>query len=386
LQNGVAGRYAAAFLLVLLAGKMLATSLTIGIGGSGGVFAPSLFMGAMLGTAAGDLLHLAVPHLAGPPGAYGLVGMGAVFAGAARAPITAVLIIFELTGDYAIVLPLMTAVVLAAGVSAKLSADTIYTLKLRRRGIDLLRGRPASVLEILTVADAMRPVLAALTPESSLDQVIARFAADGCEALPVVDDDGTYRGTVTAREAEEAARSNTLDATAGQLARALPALHAGQTLHSALTALLAREGSGLPVLSADGTRLAGWLNHRDVLRAYATRLRRATAQPGPVPADRTATPAEASGQDTADLGGYRVIDIELTSTQAPAGLRLAELAWPPSAHLLALRRDGCTTAATSGTILQQGDRLTILLPAGHAADADELLRGTPAAGPGPGPG
>jgi CIC family chloride channel protein len=246
--------------------------------------------------------------------------MGAVFADAARVPITAVLIIFELTGDYAVVLPPMTAVVLAAAVSARLSADTIYTLKLRRRGIDLLRGR-----------------------------------------------------------SEEAARSNTLDATAGQLARALPALHAGQSLHSALTVLLAHEGSGLPVLSADGAHLAGWLNHRDVLRAYATRLRRATAQPGPVSA---ATHAEASPQGTADLGGYRVIDLELTSAQAPAGLRLAELSWPPSAHLLALRRDGRTTPATPGTTLQQGDRLTILLPAGHAADTDELLRDTPATGPG----
>jgi CIC family chloride channel protein len=240
------------------------------------------------------------------------------------------------------------------------------------------------VLEILTVADAMRPVPAPLASGTPLDQVIARFAADGCEALPVADDDGTYRGTVTAREAEEAARSNTLEATAGQLARALPALHAGQTLHSALTALLAHEGSGLPVLSADSARLAGWLNRRDLLRAYATRLRRATAQPGPVSPARTAT--QASGQGTADLGGYRVIDIELTGTQAPAGLRLAELSWPPSAHLPALRRDGRATPAAPGTILQQGDRLTILLPAGHAADADELLRGTPATGTGPGPG
>src|ERR1044071_3775793 len=146
LQDGVAGRYAAGFLLVLLGGKMLATNVTIGIGGSGGVFAPSL-LGAMLGTAFGDLLHVMVPHLAGPPGAYGLVGMGAVFAGAARAPITAVLIIFELTGDSASVLLLMPSVVLAPGVSARISPDTIYTLKLRRRGIDILRGRSANVLE-----------------------------------------------------------------------------------------------------------------------------------------------------------------------------------------------------------------------------------------------
>ncbi len=165
LQNGVTGHYAVWFLLVLLVGKMFATSLTIGIGGSGGVFAPALFMGAMLGTAFGDGAHALFPGLTAPAGAYGLVGMGALFAGAARAPITAVLIIFELTGDYSIVLPLMTAIVLAAGLSSRLGKDTIYTLKLRRRGIDVLRGRSANLMEILTVADAMQPVPAALSQD-----------------------------------------------------------------------------------------------------------------------------------------------------------------------------------------------------------------------------
>ena len=137
LGDGVAGKYAIAFLLVLLVGKMVATSLTIGIGGSGGVFAPSLFIGAMLGSAFGEVMHLLAPTVAGPVGAYGLIGMGAVFAGAARAPITAVVIMFELTGEYSIILPLMAAIVLATGISHRLSGDTIYTLKLRRRGVDL---------------------------------------------------------------------------------------------------------------------------------------------------------------------------------------------------------------------------------------------------------
>ena len=117
LGHAVSGGYAVWFLIGLLAGKLVATSLTIAIGGSGGVFAPSLFMGAMLGTAYGDAVSGVAPHLAGPAGAYGLVGMGAVFAGAARAPITAVLIIFELTGDYHIILPLMVAVVIATAVA-----------------------------------------------------------------------------------------------------------------------------------------------------------------------------------------------------------------------------------------------------------------------------
>ncbi len=120
LQNAVAGQIVLGLLLVLLAGKMIATSLTIGIGGSGGVFAPSLFMGAMLGTAFGVVASALFHGAVGPPGAYGLVGMGAVFAGSARAPITAVIIIFELTGDYTIILPLMVAIVAAAGVSSLL--------------------------------------------------------------------------------------------------------------------------------------------------------------------------------------------------------------------------------------------------------------------------
>jgi CIC family chloride channel protein len=144
LEDGLAGQYALGFLLLLAVGKMLATSLTIGIGGSGGVFAPSLFVGGLAGTAFGGLAATLFPALHLAPGAFGLVGMAAVFAGAAHAPITAVLIVFELTGDYAVILPLMIAVVLATGVSHLVSRHTIYTLKLLRRGIDLDAPVPAS--------------------------------------------------------------------------------------------------------------------------------------------------------------------------------------------------------------------------------------------------
>lgn len=142
LENGVLGKYTVLFLLVLLVGKMFATSLTIGIGGSGGVFAPSLFIGAMLGSAYGQIVGDLFPQVAGPVGAYGLIGMGAVFAGAARAPITAVIILFELTDEYSIILPLMAAIVIATEVSHLISRDSIYTLKLSRRGIDLNQPRP----------------------------------------------------------------------------------------------------------------------------------------------------------------------------------------------------------------------------------------------------
>jgi CIC family chloride channel protein len=128
LESALREQYGPERLILLLIGKIVATSLTIAIGGSGGVFAPTLFMGAMLGTAYGGWLHAAWPDLTGPAGAYGLVGMGAVFAAAARAPMTAVVSILELTGEYQLLVPLMLAVALAAGLGHLLSRDTIFRL------------------------------------------------------------------------------------------------------------------------------------------------------------------------------------------------------------------------------------------------------------------
>ncbi|MGH3050726.1 MAG: chloride channel protein, partial [Gaiellaceae bacterium] len=185
LEHAIRGGYVVWLLLALLAGKVVATSLTIAIGGSGGVFAPSLFMGAMLGSAYGVGVHHLLPGVTGPAGAYGIVGMGAVFAGAARAPITAVIIIFELTGDYRIILPLMFAVVLAAGVSNLLSRGTIYTLKMRRRGIDIMRGRGANLMQLLNLAEAMQPLPDALDSETPLNEVIARLGEAPADGLLV---------------------------------------------------------------------------------------------------------------------------------------------------------------------------------------------------------
>lgn len=158
LEGAIHGRYVVGALLAFLVGKIVATSLTMAIGGSGGVFAPSLFIGAMLGTAFGVGAHDLLPGATAGAGAYGLVGMAAVFAAAARAPITAILIVFELTGDYSIILPLMLAVVVATGLSKVVSDDTIYTLKLRRRGIDIDRpsrpGPPTSPGEWSTASGA----------------------------------------------------------------------------------------------------------------------------------------------------------------------------------------------------------------------------------------
>ncbi|HWU22473.1 MAG TPA: chloride channel protein [Nocardioides sp.] len=261
LSNAVFGKYAAAFLLVLLVGKIVATSLTIGIGGSGGVFAPSLFIGAMLGAAFGALANHAVPSVAGPAGAYALIGMGAVFAGAARAPITAVVILFELTGQYSIILPLMVAIVLATGVSHRLSADTIYSLKLRRRGVDLGTRETISAA-LTTVGAAMRPLPDPIGAGQPLGEAALRLAHSAYGTLPVTDE-GRYAGVITARAiAEELARSGgDAPSTAASLAVRPAPLAPADHLDAAVRELDASDLGALPVADPASGEVVGWFDY-----------------------------------------------------------------------------------------------------------------------------
>jgi chloride channel protein, CIC family len=248
--------------------KILATSLTIAIGGSGGVFAPSLFMGAALGMAYGQILQIVLPGIAHSSGAYGLVGMGAVFAAASRAPISSVLIIFEMTGNYQVILPLMFSIALAVPLSRLLSEDTIYTAKLRRRGIDLSRVQPLNPMTTLTVRDAMQPVADVLSKDMPVRQAISWLTRDGRDALAVVDEHGQYRGVLTARRLEETLEAGDDRTEVGHLIEDVPTVTDDQNLEEAVRALSWTDGAGLPVVTADGARPIGWLTHRDVLRTY----------------------------------------------------------------------------------------------------------------------
>ena len=272
LENAIAGKYVIAFLLLLLVGKIAATSLTIGIGGSGGVFAPSLFMGAMLGSAFGSVVHQIAPHATASPGAYGLVGMGAVFAGAARAPITAVIILFELTGEYTIILPMMTAIVAATILSRRLSADTIYSLKLRRRGIDI-DAPPADPRMAATVDTVMEPVAETLPDNLDTAEASMLLALSGHGVLPVADTDGAYRGVVTARAVAEALADHEGAAvlTVGDLTELPTPVTADMTIADALQLLVNSAGTGLPVLDASKTALVGWITHQTVLASLHER-------------------------------------------------------------------------------------------------------------------
>lgn len=265
LGSSVEGKYAVGFLLVLLVGKMLATSLTIGIGGSGGVFAPSLFVGAMLGAAFGQVAGHVSPSLAGDPGTYALLGMGAVFAGAARAPITAVIIMFELTGEYTIILPLMVAIVLATGVSHVLTSDTIYTLKLRRRGVDLDESAASYRMRTVSVRTAMVPVGRTVAPDAGIGEIVPLLVHAFHGQLPVVDQEGGYHGVVTARGIAEAMADDSSLGVVREVLEWPTYVAPDDAIEDCLTAI--EEGGTTAVPVSDEGRIVGWASAEGLLGA-----------------------------------------------------------------------------------------------------------------------
>jgi CIC family chloride channel protein len=294
LTRAVTGHYLIAFVVVLLAAKIVATSLTIAIGGSGGVFAPSLFMGAMLGSAFGQGAHELLPGLHTPSGAFAVVGMGAVFAGAARAPITAVIILVELSGDYAISLPLLIAIVTSTAVSTHLCADTIYTLKLRRRGIQINRPRVVSVMQSVPLSAAMGPVPAAVSDDAPLSVVVDHIAATRAQTVLVIDRAGDLVGVVNATDFEPNALAGQPDDMSAATIAHLPlALRASDTLADAVRALAGSPDGGLLVYAADGDAIVGWVTHRTLLHAYQYERERLTSSPsGPAQAKHAVSVAD----------------------------------------------------------------------------------------------
>ncbi|WP_325096649.1 chloride channel protein [Mycolicibacterium vinylchloridicum] len=263
LENAVEGHYVIGLLLLLMVGKMFATSLTIGIGGSGGVFAPTLFVGAMAGTAFGAVAHGVFPNLTESAGAYGLIGMGAALAGATRAPITAVVILFELTGEYSIILPLMAAVAMAAGTAHLLSRDTIYTAKLWRRGVDL-DTLPADLPDLHAV-ELAAPAPEPLAVGSSLRGAAKALSQNVFGMLPAVAEDGRYAGCVAAEDVAEALEDPNGPATIAELVKPTAFVSADANVRDILNALKGRGGTGLPVLDTARTSLIGWVTYETVL-------------------------------------------------------------------------------------------------------------------------
>ena len=331
LYKAVGGSYALWFLIVLAAGKIIACSLTIGIGGSGGVFAPSLFIGATSGMAFGEIAGHLLGPAAGQPALYAVVAMGAVFASAARAPLTSLASVVEMTGDYTLTLPVLLAVAIATATSRALSYGTIYTTKLLRRGTDIDHPRSADPFADLTAADAMRPFAAPLT------------IAPKPPALPGPER-ATLPGPVTHQHDPQV-------------------LFASESLTQALRQLELYGRDGLPVIADDGQHLQGWITSQNVLQAVARHIHAAqggTGQPQPATGPALHGPHDDLRQAPTPLGGYQVLEITIAAGSPAAGQALGDIAWPPGYIPVSVLDNRTLQDPDPGITLVPGDRVSLL--------------------------
>jgi len=265
------GRLAWWALLLLALGKIVATTITLHSGGSGGLFTPSLFVGAATGGAVGVALHALFPGLPIAPEAYAIVGMGALVAGATGAPITGILLVFEMTNDYAIVIPLMIAVVICHVVARRLERDNLYSGWLRRRGEDLAHGAARDVLADLSVADACERDAVVIDEGMPVAHLLDHLGHRDQSLFPVVDAAGDFIGVLTATELGQAARAGTaLDTllVAADVAEPSEALAPDDSLLEAVRRMGVRGEASLPVVDPTTGRLVGVVTRTRILALY----------------------------------------------------------------------------------------------------------------------
>ncbi len=273
IEAAIQGKASLWLLVLLIFIKPLATSFTLGSGNSGGVFAPSLFIGAMLGGAMGHLFGIWFPAVEGNTGAFALVGMAALFSATARAPLTAMLIVFEMSNDYAMILPLMVAGVAASYFSAWLHPESIYTMKLAKRGVRFVEGRDMDIMQGVKVSEVMKSHPVTVHVDQTFSEVMALFQEVNLLGFPVLKDENKLWGIVTLQDMHRAQSEedfNSRGLKVSEFAVEDPiTVFPDEPIWVAIQKMSPRDLARLPVISRDGSgRLCGVISRSDILRAY----------------------------------------------------------------------------------------------------------------------
>ncbi|MBN2031763.1 MAG: chloride channel protein [Deltaproteobacteria bacterium] len=272
IDQALSGQLSWLLMFGLILCKIFATAITIGSGFSGGIFAPSLFLGAMAGGFFGTLVHALLPEVTAFSGAYSIVGMGAVVGGTTHGPLSAILIVFEMTGNYRIILPLMIACIISSVAARQISTDSIYTLKLARRGLNLQAGKEINLLNSILVREAMNPFPDAVAEKLTLGRFGEILSRSKHNSFPVVDEKGVLTGVISYLDYHDVLFDENLKnlVIVKELATAdVVTVSTDDTLYTALQRISSRDFSILPVVAAnDPGKLAGILSRRDIIGAY----------------------------------------------------------------------------------------------------------------------
>ena len=360
-------------LLSLVGLKLIATPLTIGSGGQGGLFAPSLFLGAMLGVGFGLIAEQIFPGVTAPAAAYGLVGMGAVLAGAVRAPITAILLPFEMTQDYHIILSLMFATVIASIVARRLEPESVYTVKLKQRGIDVRARKDVNLMRAITVEDAMTPIgeLPTVKPTMSIPELTRLFQDTSHHGFLVVDENDELVGVVALVDLERTLETRKTNVTVGDICtKDVLTTYPDGTLDDALSNFAAMDVGRIPVVDRrHPRRVLGVLRRSDIVHAYSHAL-----------VDKHQRDHHIAKLQLEVATGTSLVEVDLSDGDAAVGRRLKEIALPTECVVISVRRGGRVVVPRGNTQLLAGDRVVVLAGATSAEGVRKSLRESNGAG------
>jgi CIC family chloride channel protein len=271
------GKMAVQLMALLMVLKLLATTTSYSSGNAGGIFGPSLFIGAMLGGTVGSIAHHLLPGYTAAAGAYALVGMGTAFAGIVRAPMTSVVMIFETTHDYAVIVPLMISNLVSFFISSRLQRQPIYDALAIQDGMHLPSSESRHGQARLQVGATMREARDVLPAQMTIGEAVERTRSSEFRAWPVIDPRGVV-GVVSVATLERQLAEGAATATLGELVRnhVFPHVHPDQSLDLALERMGGAQLDALPVVSRmDVHKLEGIVTLRDVLDSFGVHL------PGP---------------------------------------------------------------------------------------------------------
>jgi CIC family chloride channel protein len=359
-----------AFILIFV--KILSTSLTLGSGGSGGIFAPSLFLGAMTGNFLGSVFHNFFPNSISSPGAYSLVGMGAVVAAATHAPITAIIIIFELTNDYKIILPLMLSSIIASFMTAGIHKESIYTMKLKRRGIIFKEGREVNILRSLPVKDFISQDYHVFLNTEHAGTIIDQAISGKYHCYQVIDSESRYVGCLSLNQLKTSVMQKELIDSliiAQDLAVTDIQLNVEDNLEKAMEIFGREDVAEIAVLK--DKKFIGVVKRKDAIEAYNHEIAKKEAASGMVQKLKFTHLTK-----TVDIGkGYRIMEVDAPPSFWGKSLKGLDLRASYKIDVLLIKRRNppqTITLPSADETIRKGDMLIL---AGHA---DNLKKISPA--------
>jgi len=362
IHAALSGQLAIGLLLVLFLSKYIATLTTVGSGGSGGVFAPSLFLGSMLGGAFGEGLQKLVPGLIPHPQIYAIAGMGAIFAAAAQAPFVAITILLEVTGDYQLTPVVMAACITAYVVHGVVSRDSMYTVKLSRRGIRILRGNEVRPTERIAVSSAMTPLGARLSPNDTVAKAHQVLSALRDHEVVITDNETRLLGILTMDDIRQQYETGSITQPVSRvMSAAVHTIRPNQTLEDAMRLFTFYDVGLLPVVDEQKQTVCGVLTQRDVMRAYNSFTLHST--------ESTAKIQQL--QETYGDGG-EFTSVRLDSRSPFVNRALSRLNLPMQVVVVSIQRQGKVLVPHGTTLLQEGD--DILLFVSPARDVETVTR------------